>query len=84
MARYRRAVKRVGSRDIVVTGWFLRWPRIAPTGVGAPNMKGIDHYSRLVDALLEAGIRPWCTIYHWDLPQALEDRGGWPNRDLAK
>ena len=46
-------------------------------------MKGIDHYSRFVDALLEAGIRPWCTMYHWDLPQALEDRGGWPNRDLA-
>jgi chorismate lyase / 3-hydroxybenzoate synthase len=77
-------VKRVGSRDTVVTGWFLRWPRIAPTGVGAPNMKGIDHYSRLVDALLEAGIRPWCTIYHWDLPQALEDRGGWPNRELLE
>lgn len=61
----------------------ISWPRIQPTGVGAPNMKGIDHYSRFVDALLEAGIRPWCTMYHWDLPQALEDRGGWPNRDLA-
>jgi beta-glucosidase len=61
----------------------ISWPRIQPTGVGAPNMKGIDHYSRLVDALLAAGIRPWCTMYHWDLPQALEDRGGWPNRDLA-
>lgn len=60
------------------------WPRIQPAGVGEPNMKGIDHYSRLVDALLEAGIRPWCTVYHWDLPQALEDKGGWPNRDLAK
>jgi beta-glucosidase len=62
----------------------ISWPRIQPMGVGAPNMRGIDHYSRLVDALLEAGIRPWCTIYHWDLPQTLEDRGGWPNRDLAK
>jgi beta-glucosidase len=61
----------------------ISWPRIQPTGVGAPNMKGIDHYSRLADTLLEAGIRPWCTMYHWDLPQALEDRGGWPNRDLA-
>src|SRR5215469_8894732 len=46
-------------------------------------LKGLNHYSRLVDALLEAGIRPFCTLYHWDLPQALEDRGGWPNRDLA-
>jgi beta-glucosidase len=61
----------------------ISWPRIQPVGTGAPNMKGIDHYSRFVDALLEAGIRPWCTLYHWDLPQALEDRGGWPNRDLA-
>ncbi len=59
------------------------WARIQPTGTGAPNQRGIDHYSRLVDAVLEANIRPFCTIYHWDLPQALEDRGGWPNRDLA-
>ena len=59
------------------------WSRILPAGTGAVNQKGIDHYSRLVDAVLEAGIRPFCTIYHWDLPQALEERGGWPNRDLA-
>ena len=61
----------------------VSWPRIQPTGTGAPNQKGIDHYSRFVDALLEANIRPFCTLYHWDLPQALEDRGGWPNRDLV-
>lgn len=61
----------------------ISWPRIQPTGTGAPNQKGLDHYSRLVDAILEAGIRPFCTLYHWDLPQALEERGGWPNRDLA-
>jgi beta-glucosidase len=61
----------------------ISWPRIQPTGAGAPNRKGIDHYSRLADRLLEAGIRPFCTLYHWDLPQGLEDRGGWPNRDLA-
>ena len=59
------------------------WPRIQPAGTGPANPKGLDYYSRLVDALLEAGIRPFCTIYHWELPQALEDRGGWPNRDLA-
>lgn len=61
----------------------VSWPRVQPTGTGAPNMKGLDFYSRFVDTLLQAGIRPWCTMYHWDLPQALEDRGGWPNRDLA-
>lgn len=61
----------------------ISWPRIQPTGTGPANMKGIDHYSRMVDCLLDAGIRPWCTLYHWDLPQHLEDKGGWPNRDLA-
>lgn len=61
----------------------ISWPRIQPSGTGAPNQKGLDHYSRVVDTALQAGIRPFCTLYHWDLPQALEDRGGWPNRDLA-
>lgn len=61
----------------------ISWSRIQPDGTGAVNQKGLDHYSRLVDTLLAAGIRPFCTLYHWDLPQALEDRGGWPNRDLA-
>jgi beta-glucosidase len=61
----------------------ISWPRIQPVGTGTPNMKRLDYYSRFVDTLLEAGIRPWCTMYHWDLPQAIEDRGGWPNRDLA-
>ncbi len=59
------------------------WARIQPTGTGAVNQKGIDHYSRMTDTVLEGGLRPFCTIYHWDLPQGLEDRGGWPNRDLA-
>ncbi len=62
----------------------ISWPRVLPYGTGAVNQKGIDYYSRFVDALLEAGIRPFCTLYHWDLPQALEDKGSWPNRDLAK
>jgi len=61
----------------------ISWPRIQPTGTGAPNLKGIDHYSRFVDEMLKNGLRPFCTIYHWDLPQALEEKGGWPNRDLA-
>jgi len=61
----------------------ISWPRIQPSGTGVPNPKGIDHYKRFLDTLLEAGIRPFSTMYHWDLPQALEDRGGWPNRDLS-
>jgi beta-glucosidase len=61
----------------------VSWPRIQPTGRGPANRKGLDFYSQLVDELLAAGIRPALTLYHWDLPQALEDAGGWPNRDLA-
>jgi len=61
----------------------LSWPRILPGGSGEPNRKGIDYYGRLIDALLDAGIRPFPTLYHWDLPQSLEDRGGWPERDTA-
>jgi beta-glucosidase len=61
----------------------LSWPRIQPSGSDAVNSKGIDYYSRLIDALLQAQIRPFVTIYHWDLPQALDGAGGWPNRDTA-
>jgi beta-glucosidase len=61
----------------------LSWPRIQPEGSGTVNSKGIDYYSRLIDALLHARVRPFVTIYHWDLPQTLEDKGGWPNRDTA-
>ncbi len=58
------------------------WPRVRPDG-GPPNPAGIDFYSRLVDRLLTAGITPWVTLYHWDLPQAVEDAGGWTHRDTA-
>jgi beta-glucosidase len=58
----------------------VAWPRIQPTGRGKINRNGIDFYSRLVDGLLQAGIKPFLTLYHWDLPQALQDKGGWPAR----
>jgi beta-glucosidase len=61
----------------------IAWPRIQPGGSGAVNDAGVSFYSRLVDGLLERGIRPWATLYHWDLPQELEDAGGWTNRDTA-
>jgi beta-glucosidase len=61
----------------------IAWPRIQPTGTGSANSRGLDYYKRVTDALLEAGIRPFPTLYHWDLPQTLEDAGGWPNRDTA-
>ncbi|OUM97869.1 MAG: hypothetical protein BAA04_08110 [Firmicutes bacterium ZCTH02-B6] len=61
----------------------VAWPRVFPSGKGQPNKAGLAFYERLVDALLAAGIRPLVTLYHWDLPAALQDRGGWTNRDTA-
>ena len=62
----------------------IAWPRIFPQGRGAaPNAAGLDFYSRLVDGMLERGLQPWATLYHWDLPQALQDQGGWTNRDTV-
>ncbi|MFJ6894987.1 GH1 family beta-glucosidase [Streptomyces hokutonensis] len=62
----------------------LAWPRIQPTGSGPANQRGLDFYRRLTDTLLDHGIQPWPTLYHWDLPQPLEDAGGWPVRDTAE
>jgi len=62
----------------------ISWPRLLPNGRGQVNRAGLDFYSRLVDGLLEAGIEPFVTLYHWDLPQALQAWGGWPARDTAK
>src|SRR5207245_232633 len=62
----------------------VAWPRIIPQGVGQVNTAGLDFYERLVDELLAAGIRPFVTLYHWDLPQALQERwGGWVGRDTV-
>jgi len=61
----------------------VAWPRVLPSGVGAVNGAGLDFYDRLVDGLLAKGITPWVTLYHWDLPQPLEERGGWASRDVV-
>ena len=72
-------------RELGLTGYrfSISWPRIFPTGAGAPNQPGIDHYRRVVEGLAEAGIEPLITLYHWDLPRPLQSRGGWTNRDTA-
>ena len=73
-------------RDLGLNGFrfSIAWPRVMPSGRGRVNEAGVDFYDRLVDELLAAGIQPFPTLYHWDLPQALEDRGGWPVRETAE
>ncbi len=61
----------------------IAWPRVFPDGIGSPNSRGLDFYDRLIDALSARSITPWVTLFHWDLPQRLEDRGGWLMRDTA-
>ena len=83
---YRRFADDVAlMRDLGLTAYrfSISWSRVLPQGTGAVNQPGLDFYRRLVDALLEAGIRPSATLYHWDLPAALDDRGGWLHRDVA-
>jgi beta-glucosidase len=76
-------VARLADLGIDAYRFSIAWPRIQPTGHGPANAPGLDFYRALVDELLAAGIEPVVTLYHWDLPQALEDAGGWPVRDTA-
>ena len=74
-------MQRLGVRGF---RFSIAWPRVFPEGTGTPNPKGLDFYKRLLDALHEANIEPFCTLFHWDLPQALEDKGGWTSRATAQ
>ena len=73
----------VARANLDVYRFSVAWPRVQPTGAGPANQAGLDFYDRLVDGCLDRGVQPWACLYHWDLPQALEDRGGWPNPDTA-
>ena len=73
-------MQRLGVRGL---RFSIAWPRIFPQGTGKPNAAGLDYYKRVLDHLQAAGIQPFCTLYHWDLPQALEDKGGWTNRETS-
>ncbi len=75
-----RLMRRIGLRAY---RFSIAWSRILPAGTGTVNAAGLAHYDQLVDALLEAGIAPSVTLYHWDLPAALDDLGGWLNPDVA-
>jgi len=81
--RYRDDVALMARLGLKAYRFSISWCRVQPDGRGPANQAGLDFYRRLVDELLAHGIRPWPTLYHWDLPQALEDAGGWPTRDTA-
>lgn len=80
---YRQDIGLMRELGLTAYRFSISWPRVYPTGRGQVNPAGLDFYDRLVDGLLAAGIQPFATLYHWDLPQALQDEGGWPNRSTA-
>jgi len=81
--RYREDVALMRSLGLRGYRFSVAWPRVLPEGGGRVNEAGLDFYRRLVDELLAAGIQPHLTLYHWDLPQVIQDAGGWPSRDTA-
>ena len=80
---YKQDVALMKALGVSTYRFSIAWPRVFPEGSGAPNPKGLAFYDRLVDELLANGIKPFATLYHWDLPQALQDCGGWERRDTA-
>ena len=82
--RYEEDIQIMKDLGIQSYRFSLAWPRIMPNGTGEVNQEGIDFYNRLIDGLLAAGIKPTATLYHWDLPQVLQDNGGWANRDIVQ
>jgi beta-glucosidase len=83
--RYKDDVRLIKALGTKAYRFSIAWPRIFPEGSGTPNSKGLDFYNRLIDELLANGIEPFATLYHWDLPQTLQDRfGGWQSRDTAR
>ena len=80
--RYKEDIEIISTLGIPNFRFSVSWPRIFPEGAGAFNQKGVDFYDRLIDACLEKNVNPWITLFHWDLPQKLEEKGGWTNRDV--
>lgn len=81
--RYVDDVEQMAGLGLSAYRFSVSWPRVVPSGKGGVNESGLDFYDRLADALGEKGIDPWVTLYHWDLPQALQDKGGWAERDTV-
>ncbi|MDO6654425.1 GH1 family beta-glucosidase [Anaerobacillus sp. 1_MG-2023] len=81
--RYEEDIALMKELGIEMYRFSVSWPRIFPNGTGKVNEEGLQYYHRFVDALLDQGIEPMCTLYHWDLPQALQDKGGWASRETT-
>jgi beta-glucosidase len=81
--RYSEDIDLIKAMNFKVFRFSLSWPRIIPGGTGEVNRNGLDFYHKVIDKCLSAGIEPWITIYHWDMPQVLEDQGGWANRKIV-
>ena len=81
--RWEEDLELIASLGVQAYRFSVAWPRVQPSGSGAINPLGLDFYERLVDGMLERGLDPYLTLYHWDLPQPLQDVGGWANRDTA-
>ncbi|MFC5701949.1 GH1 family beta-glucosidase [Cohnella faecalis] len=82
--RYEEDIALLKKLGVKAYRFSIAWPRLYPNGTGELNAQGLDYYRRVVDALLAAGIEPCVTLYHWDLPQALQDKGGWENRETIE
>jgi beta-glucosidase len=80
---YPQDIANIKSMNFGVNRFSLAWTRIKPDGIGRINQPGVDFYHRVIDETLKNGLQPWITLYHWDLPQCLEDKGGWANRDVV-
>jgi beta-glucosidase len=81
---YNSDIELMHKMNIPASRFSLSWPRILPQGTGTVNQKGIDFYNRVIDKCLKENVTPWITCYHWDLPQALQEKGGWMNRDIIQ
>ncbi len=82
--RYESDIELMHKMHIPASRFSIAWSRVMPQGTGAINQKGIDFYNKVIDKCLKENVEPWVTCYHWDLPQALQEKGGWANRDVIK
>lgn len=81
--QYKNDIALIRNMNFSAFRFSVSWPRIIPGGTGKPSPKGISFYHRIIDSCLKNGIEPWLTLYHWDLPQVLEEKGGWSNREIT-